>query len=241
MPEPTDTRRRIGIGLAGATLLALPLTATYGYAAADAPTAPSTPSAPDAPAAPPVPDRAHGEKRIVIIQHRRDDGKSGAMKTRTVTRDGKTITITTDEDISDAELDARIAAMDFAADTIAIEAPEPPAPPAPPADPANPARAEHRIVIRTLGGGHAMAAVDGTAGCAEGIDPVSVATETGEAGKRKIMRFKLCTRQHAMASALDGIRKARDEISHNNSMPADIRAQVVKELDEEIAKMAKGS
>ncbi len=246
MPEPTAMRRRLGRGLIWGAALALPLTATIGYAAPDMPPAPPVP--PAVAAAPADPAAPHVEKRVVIIRHAGAHGDPAKMKTRTITRDGKTVTFTTDEDMTDAQIDARMAEIEAHHGAMVFTDT---AVPATPDTPGAPHREVRRIVIRTADGkpgvgrhgDHdimAMAMADGAMTCSDKDGPAMV--ETSSAGgdpARKIVRVKVCQMAHARGSALDGLRHARDRIANDKSMSDKIRDEVVKSLDEEIARMSK--
>lgn len=240
MPEPTARRRRIARGLIWGAALALPLTATIGYAAPEAPPPPAPPSAPEAPAAP---EGKHVEKHVVIIRHKDGAGDPAKMKTRTITRAGKTITITTDEDLSDADLDKRIAEIEAGKGAMVMIAP--PAPPAAPEAPAAPHREIRRIVIHapdTKGGDHeamALAMANGAMACSDKDGATTVTSDASADGKRKMVKVKVCAMAHAQGAALDGLKRVRDRIAADPKMPADVRAEVLKSLDEEIARMSK--
>lgn len=110
MSDPTPTRRTIGRLLLAGAALALPLTASVTYAAAqdavDPPAPPAPPAAPAAPEAPEAPAAPH----IMIIDHRDGaDPKDPKLATRVIEKDGKTIVIKTAKPLSDAEIEQRIA------------------------------------------------------------------------------------------------------------------------------------
>lgn len=262
MPEPTKTRRRLGRGLLIGAALALPLTATIGYAAPDMPEAPTPPTAPDAPAAPDAPKVERKVHRVVIVEKHGDGKDDAALKTRTIERNGKTIVIKTDKDLSDAELDAKLAKIeaDLEKGDLMVMAPEPPMPPAKPGEP----RQIRRIMIhpdssmvttdgketrvirmnRVSGEGPmAMAFTHGGADCKDATTNNEVSATTDKDGKKQIMRIRVCGKgDPAMASAhaLAGLKSARDRISGSGDMSADIKAKVLEELDREIAKLSKG-
>ena len=246
MPEPTAMRRRLGRGLIWGAALALPLTATIGYAAPDMPPPPpAAPTAPDAPAAPGAP---HIEKRVIIMRHSDGHGDPAKMKTRTITRDGKTVTFTTDEDLTDAQIDAKMSEIEAKHGTMIIHEG---AAPMPPETPGAPHREVRRIVINSadgkhgdgMGGDHemmAMAMADGTMACSAKDGPAMV--ETSSAGSdpaHKVVKVKICQMAHAKGTALEGLKRARDRIASDKSMSDAIRAEVVKSLDDEIARMSK--
>jgi len=107
MTDPTPTRRTIGRLLLAGAALALPLTASVTYAAAqDAAAPPAPPAAVAAPAAPEAP----AAPRIMIIDHRDGaDPKDPKLATRVIEKDGKTIVLKTAKPLSEAEVEQRIA------------------------------------------------------------------------------------------------------------------------------------
>ncbi len=245
MPERTLLRRRLGLGLIWGAALTLPLTATIGYAAPDMPPAPAAPAVPAAPIAPDAPAAPHGEKRVMIIEHRNAHGDPAKMKTRTITRDGKTVTFTTDEDLTDAQIDAKMAELEMKDGTIVMREG---GPPPVPDTPGTPRKEVRRIIINTadgqtmgVNGDHtAMAMSDGARACSvkDGAATVETANVSGDPA-RKLVKVKICQMAHAKGAALGGLKSARDRIANDKSMSDAIRAEVVKSLDAEIAKMSK--
>jgi hypothetical protein len=238
MSEPTAPRRLAGRALIAACALALPATASITYAAvqdAAPPVAPSAPTAPTAPTPPAAPSAPRKVERIVVIEHAGQRGEKPKF-TRTVQRDGKTIVISTDKQLSDADLDARIAKIDERVKAV----PVPPTPPVP--------GEVRNVVIRRIG-------PDGSSmtfphGCDKGAttsstedDGKRVTVRTMVCGKPMVMRFEKPNapemRAHALASALDGVREARAEIATDADMPADVRAKVLRRLDAKIAELEK--
>ena len=259
MPEPTKTRRRLGRGLLIGAALALPLTATIGYAAPDAPTPPAAPEAPSAPDAPNVERKVH---RVVIVE-KHGDGKhdEAKLKTRVIERGGKTIIIKTDKDLTEAEVEAKIAKVE--ADMLAMP-PEPPAPPAAPGEPRQVRKVimmsgdgEHLVhgpggdgpQVRTMrihkdgAEAHAIAMAGGAVACKDATTNNEVSATTDKDGKKQVMRIRICGKgDPAMASAhaLGGLKSARARIAGNGEMSAEIKAKVLEELDREIARLSKG-
>ncbi len=259
MPEPTKTRRRLGRGLLIGAALALPLTATIGYAAPDMPAPPVAPEAPSAPDAPKVERNVH---RVVIVE-KHGDGKhdESKLKTRVIERNGKTIIIKTDKDLTEAEVEAKIAKVE--ADML-IMPPEPPAPPAAPGEP----RAVRKVIVMSGDGehmvhgpggdgpqvrtmrihrdgteAHAIAMAGGAAACKDAATNNEVSATTDKDGKKQIVRVRICGKgDPAMASvhALGGLKSARARIAGNSEMSAEIKAKVLEELDREIARLSKG-
>ncbi|MFM5950853.1 MAG: M56 family metallopeptidase [Novosphingobium sp.] len=247
MTEPTKTRRLAGRLLIGAAALALPLTATITYAGGEEP-APVTSGKSDAIV-------THGIVIIDVPKGTSPDDKD--LHVRTVVRDGKTIVLKTKQPLSDAEAEARIAKAEA----------ELPMPPMPPVD--GPAEHSRHIVIvrdhsgasdasagkggkqevRTVmlhapgaGGGHAkMMHGDGAMADCGGSKPVTAVTESG-AGDQKTRRVMVfCTKGGDKTAALGGMRKAREQVAADPNIPADARAEALKELDAEIARMERGA
>ena len=165
------------------------------------------------------------------------------MKTRTITHNGKTVTITTDSDLTDAQIDAKLAEVEAHHGAIIIGGG---AVPATPEVPGTPHREVRRIIINTADGkSHdhemmAMALADGSMACSD--KDGATAVETSNAGgdpARKIVKVKICRMAHSKGTALTGLKSARDRIANDRSMSDKIRAEVVKSLDEEIARMSK--
>jgi beta-lactamase regulating signal transducer with metallopeptidase domain len=240
MSEPTPPRRVAGRALIAAAALALPATASITYAAVQdvaPPSAPTAPVAPVAPTAPDAPNPPRKVERIMVIEHA---GKKGEKPnfTRTVQRGDKTIVISTDKELSDAELEAKIAKIDERV----MALPVPPVPPVP---------GEHRnVVIRRIGPDGAPMTIP------TGCDKANTTSSTKDDGKQITVRTIICgkpmvmrfdkpnapeIRAHALASALESVRQARAEIAGDADMPADVRAKVLSRLDAKIAEMEKRS
>lgn len=233
MPEPTRIRRRLGLALLGSAALALPLTATIGYAAADVPP-PVPPSAPTAPF--PPADGAKAHKRIVIMDNPGGGSPEVRLYTREVKKDGRTVILKTAKPLTDAEAEARIATA-MASLPEVPEAPLPPVPPAAPDAPSAPEapRVSKIVVMDAAGKPTAMVMAAPCAGKGE-------ETVTGADGKQ--MRVTICTRMRiagaeakAHAAALEGLKRARDRIAKNPKMPTEVRDEVLRDLDAEIADM----
>lgn len=113
MTDPTPTRRTIGRLLLAGAALALPLTASVTYAAAqdavDPPAPPAPPAAPAAPAAPEAPEAPATPHIMIIDHHDGADPRDSKLATRVIEKDGKTIVLKTAKPLSDAEIEQRIA------------------------------------------------------------------------------------------------------------------------------------
>lgn len=221
MTEPSPRRRLAGRLLIAAGVLALPLTASISYAAADDPVPPPTPAAPAG-------GHTRMEKRIVIVEKAGPTKDDSKLKTRVITRDGKTIVFKTDKVLSDAEIDKRVeeamAKMPAMPDMPGMAEPE----------------VRHRMIVKRmdLAGAPGDVAVD--AETFEGTDckggePTEVDESADADGQHHRIRIKICAKQYAA----DAIRKARDEVAQDKSIPEDVRTKVLKELDEELARNAK--
>lgn len=256
MSDISPRRRSIGRWtLAAGAALALPLTATVVYAGQDAPEPPVAPRSPTAPAAPRAP---HVEKHIEIVTEDLDGhgGGNHKMYEKRVVKDGKTIVIRSDKPIDEAKLDEHLAKLDRMVDE-GISAPVPPTPPVPPVPGTAPAAPGERREIRRIvmhgpdgpgGAEHApMAfamAFDG--GCKGGPTwaDADFSNDLDEGGRKRVNRTRvvLCGKAgEARSAALAGVRRARASIATNKAMGAEIRAEVLKELDQTIADMEKDS
>lgn len=254
MSEPTSQSRLIGRLLLGAAALALPLTASITYAAQDAPTPPAPPEAPAAPEAPVI----KKSTKVMIIDNPAGstiDDKS--LHTRVIERDGKTIVLKTKEPLSDEEADKRVAkamsSMAEADDMVSMDhAGEP---------------KMHKIVMVERVGGDGKDGDDkkterrevrtfmlhsdgkqadmarmhsGTmvmTGCAEG-KPIEAKTESTVNGERKTSRVMICSKGGDKAQALAGLKQARDKVASDPSLSGEIKSEVLKQLDAEIAKLS---
>lgn len=272
MTEPTAARRLAGRLLIGAAALALPLTATITYAAADAPDAPQPPAAPSAPSAPTPPEapeapsapgkmKVHKVQKVVIVDVPEgaaiDDKK---LHTRTVERDGKTIVLKTATPLSDAEAEARIAKAEASmaqGKHFAWASSDAPKPGQPQVArhvmvmkhgdaAAHAAKGEHREMrVMMLGGAgpegaKVMMHGDGMAmaPCAGG-KPISASAETGEGDKKTRRVVMVCSHAGEKGAALGAMRKARAKVSADPSLPSEMKAEVLRGLDEEITRLEK--
>ncbi len=239
MTDPTPARRNIGRLLLAGAALALPLTASVTYAAAqDAVAPPAPPAAPAAPAAPEAPaaPKIVKEHRIVIVEKEGgatvDDPK---LKTRVVTKDGKTIVFKSDKELSEAEIEAKV-------EKALASLPDVPDMPIPPDG------AERRVIVKRVhgeGAPHVMAwsSKDDAkiaVACADGAKTSTFEAEDKSAdGKKQKVMLRFCSAGAAMAKATDGLKSARDRISKDDKLSPSIREEIVKELDAEIARLSK--
>ncbi|MEY4238069.1 MAG: hypothetical protein RL339_670, partial [Pseudomonadota bacterium] len=238
MTDPTPVRRSIGRLLLAGAALALPLTASISYAAAqDAVAPPAPPAAPAAPAAPEAPaaPQIHREHRIIIVD--KEGGATvddPALKTRVVTKDGKTIVFKSDKALSEAEIAARVekalASMPDLPDM-----------------PDLPAGAERRVIVKRVhgeGAPHVMALADAdpkiAIACAAGAKTSTIESDSaGADGKQQKIVMRFCSAGATMAKAADGLRSARDRISKDDKLSPAIREDILKQLDAENERLSK--
>lgn len=227
MSDHSPRRRQAGRALIASAVLALPLTASLSYAAAD--DLPQPPAARTPPAAPLAP-AAGKQHRIVIVEKQGGAWTDEArLKTRVIERGGKTVVFKTDKALTDAEIEQKI---DLALRTL----PEPPAPPQPPEAPEPPAAPEgpgklRRIAIYDGAGGSKMIDLPDAAQISA---QVQAEVRRGLAEARRGMAEAKAGRAEALAA----IRSARDEVANDDSVPADIRKRVVQQLDREIERLS---
>ncbi|MFM6950248.1 MAG: hypothetical protein ACKOW1_04405 [Novosphingobium sp.] len=230
MIERTLVRRAVDrLLLAGATL-ALPLAASAAQAAGQDPASP--PAAPVATEAPKIVT----EHRIVIVERPDDTGKAKAdLKTRIISKDGKTIIIKSDKPLDDAEIEAKLAKvladMPAAGD---VSAP--------------PAGAQRRVIVKRLqadGTAQDMAPVGPdhdpmAAGCADGAKTRSFESNAPAAdGKQQKVVMRFCLARAGTAKPADGLKAARERISQDPNLSPAVRDNVLKQLDAEIERLSK--
>lgn len=222
MPDPSPRRRGLGRALFGAALLAVPLTATVSFAAEE-------------PQLPPPPPARVVEQRIIIERGEGDRpaADDASLHTRVIERDGRKIVLRTNRPLSDAEVEARLA-----------ELPAPPVPPTPPAmsadgvaPPPPPAPVRRMTVIRREGGPNvSAAAADSNGDCATSAREFEARERDGDT--RKVIRLRICEAQAAKANAADAVRRARTRIEQDTRLSPAMRAEILRELDAEIASLA---
>lgn len=262
MTEPTSQNRLIGRLLLGAAALALPLTASITYAAQDAPAPPAPPEAPAAPEAPVIKKTA----KVVIIDNpagSKIDDKD--LHTRVIEKDGKTIVLKTTKPLSDAEVDQHVAkamssmaeaehmasmdqasaswtAHDAAAKTHKIVMIERVNAEGKAAD----AKATERREVRTFvmhgdgkGGDLTNTRISTAIAAADcgGAKPIEATSESTVDGKRQVSHVVICNKGGDKSHALAGLKKARDRVSSDPNISGEIKAEVLKQLDAEIAKL----
>lgn len=235
MTDISPRRRLLGRLLLAGGLLALPLTASISYAEGNqAPAAPLVelvPAAPVAPAAPAAPlllqaageiaaEAPEGgervERKVIVIK--RKDGESVSQRAPGVSLDeNRRIIILDGKGLSEeerarlhAELDGKMLKME--------------------GDLAE-ARKDRRIAMIEMrrSVGEEMSRID--------VDCKDAAGQGGwqEKDGRKVM--VLC-RTNVTASALSGLREARKALARDQNLTGEVRAEVLKALDDQIAKMS---
>lgn len=239
MTDISPRRRLLGRALVAGGLLALPLTASISYAdvppAPVAPVAPAVstlpgavaPAAPDAPplalwaqtsgeTAEPAPaDDATVERRVVVIRNK--DGETTTSEANvTLDKGGRTIVIG-GKGMSEEERARLRADLSQSMRQMEIDLAE--------------ARDMRRLAMiemrRELDGELSRIDID----CKDSADARAGKLKDG----RKVM--VLC-RTNVMASALVGLRQAREEIARDTDIPGEARAEVLRALDEQIAKLS---
>lgn len=220
--------------LAGLTGFVLAMTAgSVAYGAADG-LVPPTPVAPPAPPSSPVPAGA-GRQIVIVEKHGRGNGGESV---RTVTRDGSTFIFHTDRALTDAEIEQRISAAD---------ARIPPVPPMPVAHGPDRRVLKQRVIVLDEKRNQVIDVVTEDGGDCKGKDVVSDVDTSSEAeGKLTRVRLRICGMpgeigKQAMADAVDGVRKARDEIARDRDLPGSTRKEALKELDAELARLKRES
>lgn len=217
-----------GLGVLVFGVSAMAHEVSQGTMSPPSPPVPPAAAVPPAAPMPPEPPVVSGAgTRIMIVE--RHGSKDGAEHVRTVVRGGKTFVFKTDHPLSDEEVERRIARAESAM---------PPIPPVPPVPPMPGAHGQRHVMI--VRDGDAMTDIAMDRNCdGKGAMP-EVETTGNESGKITRVRIRACGREierHAMAEAIDGIRQAREDIAHDRSMSDDVCKRVLKELDEEIAKL----
>ena len=188
---------------------------------------------PPAPPAPPV-----MERNVVVVERHGPDGESHATHVRTITRDGKTFVFETDKPLSDEDVERRIADA---------EARLPLVPPVPPIAGKDRHREQQRVIVLNEEGETVTDVVSEDGGhCAAGQMLSNVDTSAEDQGKVTRVRIRTCAsaegmEKRAMAEALEGVRKAREEISRDKSLSDAVRKEVLEELDAEISRMKRES
>lgn len=229
MDETSKGRRLTGrLAILAAAAIALPLTATVVPVFAED-----------------EPQPAQAEKKVEIRKHKMiivkgDDGKpveidmegdAEARFVKKIEKDGKTIILRTNRELSEADIEKMVADAEKSrveADAARSEA--------------EGARAEAEIerkrVIKIVKG------MDGSEmrGQCEAGQPVTANVESADGQKKSRVRIMMCGKgqaKMARSHALAGLKEARDEIRADGEMPASVREDVVKQLEEKIQDLEK--
>ncbi|MFN5783611.1 MAG: hypothetical protein ACK442_11175 [Novosphingobium sp.] len=266
MSEPTPLRRNLGRLLLAGGALALPLTASISYAAADAP----KPAGSDDQA------KVAMKQRVVIVDHPDGaDPTDAKLETRVIEKDGKTIVLKTAKPLTDAEARERIAKAEASmkdAEAMILSSTD------------KGADGQRKIVtlVRTGEGQHdkikvekgqrvmvlsgdsveigqdgpdgsistfrskdgkptsfAFVSTGDTVACSKGSEVRSVAEEVVKDGQRQVVNLRFCSKGGTPAMALDAMKKARERMAENKDLSAEIKERVLKSIDEQIEKLSK--
>nr|WP_301332564.1 M56 family metallopeptidase [Parerythrobacter lacustris] len=233
MSDISPRRRNAGRALMAAGLLALPLTASISYAnAPGAPVAPVAPIAPvagiapPAPPAPPLPflfqsapddveveveTTEDGKREVHVIRKVERTGEEG--EEQEIHRERRVVFLGEGEKLSQEERDKILAEVRSELDRADAEI--------------EGARREMRTAIIEMENAR------------HGMTKVSIQCRGGDKGAEwrasdSETVTRLCTSE-VMASAIDGLKQARAEIAKSTEMDSQIRAEILKALDEKIA------
>lgn len=258
MNETSKGRRLTGkLAILSAAAIALPLTATVVPVFAE-----DEPTASDA-------DKKVEVKKHKIVIVKRGDGKPVVIDTKgdadtpfvkTIEKDGKTIVLRTNKELSDAEVEKMVAEAEKSreeAEAAFGEAATARSEAEAARGEAEAARAEaHAQRAEAMARGHAMAVISKMdfssyipeidireirANCKEG-EPVSTDVSGFDGQNKSRVRIVMCGKGQAKVArqhAIQGLKEARDEIKAEADLPDSIRKDVVKKLEEKIRDMEK--
>ncbi|GAA4643615.1 hypothetical protein GCM10023115_15750 [Pontixanthobacter gangjinensis] len=237
MKDITPRRRVAGRLMMGAALLALPLTASITYAESiSAPAAPAAPSAPGAlaplaPPAPPVPpvpplglslqaasdapNMSDGDADVYVFETETTDENGDATKSR-VERRHKVIFAGDGEKMSAEEREEMMKELREQLADVDVEVRK--------------AMEEVRVAVIEMKGEDGNTKIE-----MECTDDKESGEWKTDDGKRII---RIC-KSEIMASALTGLKAAREAIADNPEMAPDMRAEVLKALDQKIGNWGK--
>ncbi|MEZ5744449.1 MAG: M56 family metallopeptidase [Sphingomonadaceae bacterium] len=237
-----ETARRTTAGKAAVAIaaLALPATATVTYAAIEVPVAFAASDETEAVA-------PKNRQHVVIHKVERDvtsGDDEGETYRNVIEEDGKRFEIVTDRPLSDDELRAEIAKAEANMPRPSV----PPVPPvvgaAPPVPPVPPVPPQARMQMRVF-----KAYEDGSTS-AQHIEPVElecgghhfvIAVAGGEPDEKQIERYETCVEGTATRAAMHGLTMARDAVARDMSISKEIREEVLRDLDQEIAELRRKS
>lgn len=256
MSDISRRRRIAGRLLLGTAAIALPLTASVSYAAGTpdeiesvdvapsvaavpappaapaAPLPPAAPLAPDAPVAPEAPVAPKAEKNVQVFKIKRKDGADGEQ----------VFAIRADHKLSEAqrrkfeEMGKKFASEDwekFAERQAKM------------AEKMAESQAQWTIRLRDMDkeiAAHMASVEDHMPLVEERCDDKGTTTRewTDDKGRKHIMICEREIQRVAMNSAAMGLRQARASIAANREMSADVRDEVLQELDAEIERIESG-
>ena len=242
MNDVSSSRRKLGIAAITTTALALPLTASISYAAADAPQpplaqeAPEAPEAPQPPAAPAAPEWQDGDyewededgnRRIVIRTVTGEDGERHVMR-RVIRHNGEGHEHEmSEEEIAElmAEVEAELADLDIELANLDGMIEEQIAFAMRMSEEAG--EMSNRVMIFREGDGQARRM---NIEC-DGENPV-VERELDD-GRTALM---ICQSQ-INAEAAEGIEEAISEIRNDPDVPAEMRERIIRQLERSIERM----
>ena len=237
MSEVSSGRRRIGIAAITTTALALPLTASISYAheemplPPEAPAAPLPPEPPEAPLAPdaPLPPQAPEAPSIESLDPDEhvyvrvdDDGERRVIRQR-ITRGG--------EPMSEAELEAHMARIEREMESreaeieVMVERAM--------------AQAERAQEMGERAREIAARAPQVEMDC-EGVDESGIVERELSDGRRAIVICERMIHESARAGlqgAVTGLQAAIREMRRNDEMPADLREEIFRSLEEAVEEM----
>jgi beta-lactamase regulating signal transducer with metallopeptidase domain len=236
MSELSPRRRMAGRALLGAGLLALPLTASISYAAADsfaeipAPPAPPAapepttppppPEAPDAPEPPQPPEAPDVEGDLDVTEHVWRDADGKERRVKMVIRSAEKARIESelkDLEASKADREAMLAEMRAGlaeADRALAELPRIMDEARASAEAAHAMASAQRVIVKRE--------------CKPGSDEVSETTS-----KDGVQIVSICHKR-VFASARKGLEEARSEIARDKDIPESTRKQLLEQLDRQI-------
>lgn len=235
MKETSKRRALAGkIALGMVVTITVPMTATLQPAKAE----PETQST----------DKPVFEKRVIKVV-KTGDGDN----VRTVERNGTTYVFKSDKPLSDEEVEAKIAKVD-------AEMPVPPNPPSPPeavAGQDGEKQVRHKVIVRRHGDGSSWTDKDGVThdmsasamvpeisvkemeGKCEGSEPVT-SEATSADGKRTRVTILSCRKdggKFVRGETISGLKEARAEIAADPDIPEKTKAEILVQLDQNIAKL----
>ncbi len=248
MSDLTPRRRLAGRALLGAGLLALPLTASISYAASETiapvaeppapPAPPAAPEAPEAPSAPDAPDAPQGPT-IVIVQTDGTTSTTTSSTTNDVTEqvwrdaDGKEHRIRMvfraapdtraaageDRAAAAARRDEMLAAMESAfaeADKVRADMP--------------------RIIFQAMSEANGQRDEKGLQRVVVRQECKPGSEEVSETTTRDGTQIISICQKRMFVSARSGLEEARAEIARDKDIPEDMRKELLKALDRQIAR-----